>query len=401
MEIDYQELQTPQSWLDFLSGVDREPMSPAWLASQIARLNSSGRKPMDLSGFFIPEEKWRSARTVENIQRLRKSDSLAVVATVHANVLGGTASQFFKCLTAIKVSEALTKLSISAVPVCRISAEPIGKSSIAILDDSGELHNLSLINDVSDLISRVEKLGRGTYDPEVIQMLRDAYSTELPLSAPTTRIFSGLMQEWGLVSLGVCSSGSDESLQDSSSPVIVNIVGFEDVSAFAVASPTPIGWPALSATIMDARSRRTLEKYSLSIGDLFAGEIQAVNKIQSCMPDPGKLSRLRSEVENAMAELESLVSDAEDFLKVKDACKEKIIYQIEKLQKNLGSAIVHKRQTAERRLHRACNLLAPNGNLQEKELGVDLLLRYSSSAFRRLYERLDETVFKHQLIEMD
>jgi uncharacterized protein YllA (UPF0747 family) len=414
MYVNFEELPVSQLWLDFLSDAGREPLSLA-SPDRIDRFNKSRQKALDLSQFYIPEDKWLSPRTIDNIQRLRQSDSVAVVATIPANILGGTASQFFKCLTAVKVSEELMRRSISAVPVCWVSAESGSESSIVLLDDVGELHHPSLLSNISDLISGIEKLGCGAFDSEVIQMLGEAYSGETPLCAASARFFSGLMKEWGLVSLSLlpsCSNASRESeyfTQSSVLPAFVSIVGPEDILSFTAASSQfdaldflqPIGWPAMSATILDPRSRKTLEKYNLSLGDLFAGEIEAINKIQFGMPDPDKLSGLQLAVEKAMADLENLVSAGDDFLKVRNSCKEKIVYQIEKLRKNLEMAILNKRQVAERRLHRACNFLAPNGNFQERELGAYFLLRYSSSVLGRLYEQLNAAVLKHQLITMD
>ncbi len=414
---------TPQSWLDFLSCVDLQLLSPASLSVQIARLKNRGRKRLDLSRFFIPEDNWRSARTVENIRRLQQPDSVAVIAAVDRNLFGGAASQFYKCLTAIKVSEELATRSISAVPVCWIREESISKPTVAFLDSEGELHSLllksrsesELLNETSDLISRIEQLGRGTFDPEVLQILRDAYAADTTLAAASARIFSGFMKEWGLVSLNLLTAsspaprGPEIILQNSALPVIASIIGSEDVSALTAAPmkyatpelTQPIAWPALSVTISDSRSRRNLEKYNLSIGDLFAGEITAINRIKSGMPTSAKLSGLRSNVEKTMAELEKLVS-ANDFLTMKNSCEEKIIYQIEKLRKNLESAIVKKQQVLERQLHRTCNFLAPNGHAQERELaGIYFLLRYSSAILSRLYERLDWTVLEHQLLAMD
>jgi uncharacterized protein YllA (UPF0747 family) len=414
MYVNFEELPVSQLWLDFLSGSGRAPLSLA-SPDQIDRFIKSRQKGLDLSRFFIPEGKWLSPRTIDNIQRLRQADSVAVVATIPANILGGTASQFFKCLTAIKVSEELTRRSISAVPVCWISAASVSNSSISLLDEVGELHRLSPTNSISDLISGIEMLGSGAFDPEVIRMLGEANSGASPPSVATARIFSGLMKEWGLVSLSFQGSGSEASLnsenllQSAILPVFVNMIGSEDVFSFTAASQQfdslnllrPIGWPAISATLLDSRSRKTLEKYKLNLSDLFAGEKEAVNKLQSGMPDPDKFSSLQYEVEKAMADLEDLAPTGDDFLKTRDSCKEKIVYQIEKLRKNLETAILNKRQVAERRLHRACNFLAPNGNFQERELGVYFLLRYSGSILGRLYEQLNEAVLKHQLIIMD
>jgi hypothetical protein len=55
-----------------------------------------------------------------------------------------------------------------------------------------------------------------------------------------------------------------------------------------------------------------------------------------------------------------------------------------------------------RQISRTCNALAPNGRIQERELGgIQMLLRYSCAALRPLYEKLDILSREHQLIAMD
>jgi hypothetical protein len=191
---------------------------------------------------------------------------------------------------------------------------------------------------------------------------------------------------------------------------MVNIVDPCDLDVFAATLPLldklhlvrPIVWPASRVTIVDPKSRRTLDKYNLDIADLLAGETEAMNKIKSGLPVLDKLSGLRSEVEQAMEELETLAPIDEEFFKTKSSCEEKIIYQIEKLQKNLENAVLNRLQAANRQVHRTCSFLAPGGQPQQQELaGVYFLLRYSRAALQIIYERLDGMALEHQLISMD
>jgi uncharacterized protein YllA (UPF0747 family) len=400
------------------------------LPSQVARLKGSGRS--DSSRLFISEADWCSSQTIENIRRLQLTDSVAVVATVNANILGGAVSQIVKCLTAIKASEELGRRSIAAVPVCRIRDTSPANDSVTLLDSEGEPHRLSLNQQrTSDFISGIEELGRGTYDPEIMGIIRRAYSPQTPLLLASARIFSNLMKEWGLVVLDpqmsflelVPESISEEArnvqlpveakkllFQSFILPVIVSIVDPCDLDAFAVVLPffdrlnlvRPIAWPASSVTMMDPKSRRTLDKYNLGIADLFAGETETMNKMQSRLPGSDKLSGFRSAVEQTMAELEALLPNDDEFLKTKRSCKEKIIYQIEKLRINLETAVFNRLQVANRQVHKACNFLAPGGRPQQQELaGVYFLLRYSRFVLQNIYERLDGMASEHQLISLD
>jgi hypothetical protein len=391
MNLSYRELPgIPQEWLDYLACLNHNFSS---LLEKVTGLINPVR--LDLSRFFISGNEWCSVRTSENIQRLQSRDSVAVIATVHANALGGDAFQFLKCLTAIKASEELERHSVSAVPVCWVEAASSGNSSITLPDDAGELHRIS--SESADPISQIEELGHGAFDPEIIQLLRNSFSPDATLSVATARIFSSLMKEWGLVAL----TGRDAHPFFSETGVRpLFIVGPYDSQAFSAALPA--AWPSISATVMDSRSRKMLEKYNLGIGELFAGENEVMNKIQSSLQGSEALSGLKLEVEQSMAELAGPVSANDEFMQVKNSCKEKIIYQIEKLKNNLDSAVTRRLQAATRQVHRVCNLLAPNGCIQERELaGIYFSLRYSRAVFHRFYEQLDEKALDHQLITMD
>jgi uncharacterized protein YllA (UPF0747 family) len=390
MNVSYRELPgTPQAWLDFLAGFSQDFSS---LLEKSADLKN--REQLDFSQIFIPENEWCSARTTENIQRLQRPDSVAVVAAVNASVFGGDASQILKCLTAIKVSEELERGAVSAVPVCWVAPASAENRSVTLLDDEGELHRFS--GESADLISRIEELGHGEFDPEMIQFLRSACSQDATLSVASARIFSGLMNEWGLVAF----IGDAHLFFSETGVRPLFIIGPSDVQVFS--AELPAAWPSISATVMDSRSRKTLEKYNLRIGELFAGENEVMNKIRSGLPDLDALSGLKSEVELSMAGLGNLVSAGDEFAQVRNSCKEKIIYQIEKLQNSFESAISRRLQAASRQVRRACNLLAPNGRVQERELaGIYFPLRYSGAVLRRFYEQLDGKVLDHQLITMD
>jgi uncharacterized protein YllA (UPF0747 family) len=397
MEINFIEAPgIPQSWLDFVSHT-----SPHSLLEQAASAKIQ-KEPFEASDFFIPEERWRSSRTAENIRKLQLGKAVAVVAVIDASLFGGALSQALQCLTAIKVSEELTRQSTPAVPVCWIRSE--SRNSVTLPDGEGELRCISIedTSDFSRLISRIEEFGRGACDPDVLRTVEMAYSKDARLDSATARLFSEWMKEWGLVALHPLSpSGKEPLLPRSSLPAVAAIIGPETIQAFHTET-VPVMWPVLSATILDSRSRKVLEKYKLSLRDLFAGEEEAFNKVRSEMPPPDKLSRLRIDVVSAMAEIESLCSAGDDFLRTKNLVQEKILYQIDKLATNLITASEKKSDIARRRLHRACNLLLPNGQLQERALAwIYFLLRYSSAILIRLYEQLDWTVWKHQLILMD
>jgi hypothetical protein len=386
MNVEYRELPgMTQIWLDFLSGFN----IPS-LLERVAELKSP--KKADLSQYLLPEDEWCSARTVDNIRRLQCADIVAVVATVGAHVLGGDASQILKCLTAIKLSEELQRRSLSAVPVCLVDSKSIGNRYVFIIDGRGGLNGIS--SEDSDPVSGIEEIEDGAYDPETVQFLRRACSPDTALPLITARIFSGLMKDWGLVAL----IGDAQSFFSKTGVHPLSIVGpYESLS-----QKLPAAWPSISATVMDSRSRKTLEKYKLGMVELFPGEKEAMNKIQSNLPGPSGFSELKSEVEQSMAELSDPVSSNDELMRARDSCREKIIYQIEKLQKSFEAAKARRLEAASRQVHRACNFLAPNGSTQERELaGIYFPLRFSPSVLHQFYDQLETNALNHQLITMD
>ena len=123
--------------------------------------------------------------------------------------------------------------------------------------------------------------------------------------------------------------------------------------------------------ILDGRSRRTLDRFNLNLQQLFLGEDAALEIIKESMrySAPNSLLELQGEVRQSMAELCASDFHGNELAEPLNACKEKVTYQLEKLRRQCNRAIAIKEDAARRRLHRACNVLAPNGRSQEHALG--------------------------------
>jgi hypothetical protein len=115
-----------------------------------------------------------------------------------------------------------------------------------------------------------------------------------------------------------------------------------------------------------------------------------------------KLNGLKSKVDECIIELEALAPGRKKFTKKSALCREKILYQLEKLRKNYTDAREKREETVNRQIRKACNLLAPNGRLQDRELaGIHIPLRYSRAGLRSLYAKMEIADNEHQLISMD
>jgi uncharacterized protein YllA (UPF0747 family) len=379
-------------------------------------------------------------RTLENIQRLQQPESVVVLANIYPGLFGGPAYQLFKCLTAIKICEELALHKLQAVPVCWVREEiprAFSRWSVRILNNESELCSLELEHQetgdsmpgdkIAMLLAQIEESGRGNYDPEVLEILNSSFGREPTLAKASARLIAALMKEWGMIvidphSIDLKVAGYVPQLsQDAPSaplvqcsilPVIVTVIDPFEVDSFAgtqmllkeLKQASPMAWPQASATIIDSRSRRILDRYGLNLSRLYAGADAIIGEMLAAMPRGAseKLGNLKLETETRITALGAMDSAAGPFAKAAGAAREKIAFQLDRMRENFEAAFKNKEQTIRRQMHRVCNSLAPNGRIQEQELaGIQMPLRYSCAALRSLYERLDVLSLEHQLISMD
>lgn len=414
---------------------------PALLAQADALKNQPvEREP--LCHILESAEDLNSAQTLEKIKTLRHPGSVVVVAGFYPGLFGGEAYQMMKCLTAIKVCEELERHDVAAIPVCWIDTSPsadFAKRSLQLLDSESELHcrHLELpaakdfspcdplpSDQISGLIAEIEELGKGSYDPEILQILKDAFNRKTTFANASARLIASLLEEWGMIVIDSHSlelqSLADHAMQtlprsliqNAVLPVLAAVIDPYEIDLHAGRQQAfessgriqPMAWPQASATIIDARSRRTLDRYDLNLPRLYGGWEALAGRFADAMPRGAseKLLSLRQEVEERIDRLKVLGPAESDFGKEADSAREKILFQLDRVRTNFDAACQRKRETVGRHIRRACNALAPNGRIQERELaGIYLPLRHSRAALRSLYERLDILSLEHQLIFMD
>lgn len=489
MDLKFKELPDfPKEWLDFTAGV--HPLLPLLLRTSIPdslqslhahlgrlKQNTSEKKRLTR---LLYEEATSSDRALKNIQYLEQHDAVAVIANIEPDLLGGTISQFLKCLTAVKICNVLAAHAISAVPVCWIHTpvriKTVQNGPVRMPGADWDLHRLYLqmpeselvsssvlsgpatpFNHISELIAGIEEIGGGLFDSEILDVLKKAYSSNAGPSQSCTRIFSDLLDEWGMIvidsqsagfrsainevtapppdragQMEFSATGSDGFAQgaDSSStsapdpqqswflqnrmlPVFASVLGPAELDSFIEACSvmesrgmvSPIAWPVSSATLIDAGSRRILNKYRLSFQDLFAGEAAVLEDLKNQIPRSSfaaKLDLLESDIAQCMDTFNDLASEDKGFRKTREDCRKRILFQIGKTRRRVEETGIQKDQVMERQIHRVCCFLAPDGAKQECGLtGIYLPLRYSRTILSFLYESLDIMKFEHQLIYMD
>jgi uncharacterized protein YllA (UPF0747 family) len=166
----------------------------------------------------------------------------------------------------------------------------------------------------------------------------------------------------------------------------------------------PLVQPVWGATIVDAAGRRILNKYRLGLQDLYEGEEAVLNRTGMDLLDgsgAAKLESLRMEVEGRLDALSGLALEDASFRKARESCRERIVYQINKMIRHFEAARSRKQQVMRRHIRRVCNFLAPDRARQDRGLaGIYFLLRYSFPLLSFLYENMDLTKPEHQSVEI-
>jgi len=227
-ELRFEELpDIPKIWIDFTSGfgsllpfLPARPDIQSLLAHADRSRNQFDRSPL-LPQILEGLQELGDPRAQENIQRLRQPQSFVVITNIDVSLFGGAASQLLKCLTTVKMCEELERHGIMAVPVgwihTTLDRNPCNWS-ISVLDSHSDFHRLYLQQaeqvcpsdglpsiQIAELVARIDELGNGTFDPEVIETLKTTNKAETDFFSATARIFSILMNEWGMIVLNLQS----------------------------------------------------------------------------------------------------------------------------------------------------------------------------------------------------
>lgn len=162
-----------------------------------------------------------SSETLDNIERLRATDCLAVVSGQQAGLFTGPLYTLYKALSAVKLAGCLTQRGTPAVPVFWIAtedhdfpevaaAEFIGcdcrlarvEVSYAMHKEGAPVGHVRLDESINDTIKRLlEVLPDTEFMPEVERLLRDAWQPGRGYGEAFARMMTRLLAPHGLILL--------------------------------------------------------------------------------------------------------------------------------------------------------------------------------------------------------
>lgn len=167
---------------------------------------------------------------------------------------------------------------------------------------------------------------------------------------------------------------------------------------------TPI-LPRLSATIIEPRIERLLNKYDVQLAELFHGECElrdciAARSLPQTLKDD--LLRARLAVEESMQRVSHSLQALDPTL-VKAAAKSaaKMRYQLDRLEKRAARAELLRTEILGRHAAQIENALYPKKSLQEREIAaVYFLAKYGPELIDRLIEAAQARCPEHKILRL-
>jgi len=202
-------------------------------------------------------------------------------------------------------------------------------------------------------------------------------------------------------------------LQDYWLPTLAYIGGPAEIAYFAqvrvvyeklLARVTPI-LPRMSATLLEPKIEKLLNKYELNLEDLFHGETQLRQELaKHSLPQELKLDfeyGIRT-LDEAMQRIsESLHKLDQTLVGAAKNATSKMRYQVGRLEKRAAQAELRKQQVLARHAAMIENALFPHKTLQEREIaGVYFLVRYGAGLIDQLIEAAGARCPEHKILRV-
>ncbi|HEY6119434.1 MAG TPA: bacillithiol biosynthesis cysteine-adding enzyme BshC [Pyrinomonadaceae bacterium] len=200
-------------------------------------------------------------------------------------------------------------------------------------------------------------------------------------------------------------------VQDYLLPTVAYLGGSAEIAYFAQTSEvyrllerpvTPI-LPRSSLTMIESHTGRVLEKYGLSLVDLFAGPENVLARVVEEYLGAETANTFMQTEENVNAELDRLRQKLEQIDPTLAAALEtgrrKINYQLEGLRTRFHRAQMGRDEAVQRQLQRAFDQLYPKKALQERHINItSLLARHGTYVIEWIYNAINLGSNEHQVV---
>lgn len=202
-------------------------------------------------------------------------------------------------------------------------------------------------------------------------------------------------------------------VQDYLLPTLAYTGGAAEVAYFAqvavvyeklLGRVTPV-LPRFSATLVEPKAQRLLERYGLGLTDLFHGpeklrEIMAGRTLPSDLQ--GRFAETKGALETSLAALrESLAKLDPTLVDAASNAESKMLHQLSQLEGRAARAELLRNEVITAHSDALSNALFPHKALQEREVaGVSFVARYGPGLLKDLYETIHCDCHDHQVIDV-
>jgi bacillithiol biosynthesis cysteine-adding enzyme BshC len=201
--------------------------------------------------------------------------------------------------------------------------------------------------------------------------------------------------------------------QDYLFPTAFYIGGPSEIAYFAQIKPLydlynitqPMIYPRSSATILENSISNSLEKYSLTINDIFfdidSVKKRIINSIEESSVDE-IFSGIENQIEVTFDQLKEKLLDIDKTIAdSSNRYRDKILGTISELKSKAEKAQQKKYEVTLRQIDRAAIHLFPNSNLQEREINfVYYANKYGDDFLKKIFDELQINKFEHQIIKL-
>ena len=199
--------------------------------------------------------------------------------------------------------------------------------------------------------------------------------------------------------------------QDALLPTVAYIGGPGEIAYFAQMKgiyesfdlPMPLLVPRFTATILESKIGRVLDKYGIRLPDLWRDAEGTIGRItEQQVPEAVRdgLARASGHLEEDLDELKAAIAAFEPTLgEAAGQAQGKIRQQLEFLDKKVRQAAKKKDEITQRQLRKAVDNLCPGGHLQERVFNIaPYLMKYGPAFLDRLAHSVVSGEFDHQVI---
>ena len=202
-------------------------------------------------------------------------------------------------------------------------------------------------------------------------------------------------------------------IQDYLLPTLCYVGGPSEISYFAqvqvvyqmlLGRVTPIV-PRLSATVVEPRMAKLLERYQLTLPEIFRGP----EKLRDYLAGKALPESIMKSFDAAAEHLEQAIGLVHGPLGKLDAtlldaaenAAGKMRYQLQSLREKAARAEARKNTEVQRHADELSTQLYPNKTLQEREVGsAYFLLKYGNGTLQQLRDKLQLGCLEHQIVEL-